>query len=203
MEKKKKSKNDDTIITHNKGNVEKGMSQPVIIVDQDAGIDMSENEGNEMMGCHLKITNQEKNNKGTKLGAKVTGSFKGRITSKNPGRATLETIVENIEKNKLTNIFKEQFQQVREDGNNNETTDEIRGFNFQEMGLHVGLPLHGAPNVPRPPDLQIVPPFINISPAAPVTDNFNLEKENFLDASDQVGEDSDMEVVKETPLGDA
>ncbi|KAK2387120.1 zinc ion binding / nucleic acid binding protein [Trifolium repens] len=78
----KKAKNDDTIIAHNKGNVEKGMSQPVIIVDQDAGIVMSENEGNEMMGCHLRAANQEKNIKGAKLGARVTGIKKGRTTSK-------------------------------------------------------------------------------------------------------------------------
>jgi hypothetical protein len=134
-----------------RGALKKGMSQPVIIVDQDA---------------------------------------------------TLENIVENIEKNQLANIFKEQFQQVRESGNNNGTTNVIMGFNSQ-MGLQVGLSMNGEPNVPRPPDLLNVHPLLISPPLTHNREDTNVEKENFLDASDQVGDgssDSDMEVVQETPL---
>jgi hypothetical protein len=172
----KNSKNDVAIISHNnKGSVEKGMSQPVIIVDQDANIDISEKEGNELVGGQLKSANQEKNNKGAKLGARVTGSLKGRTTSKNTGRATLENIVENIEKNQLANIFKEQFQQVRESGNNNGTTNVIMGFNSQ-MGLQVGLSMNGESNVPRPPDLLNVPPLLISPPLTHNREDTNVER---------------------------
>jgi hypothetical protein len=94
---------------------------------------------------------------------------------------------------------------VRESGNNNGTTNDGTSFNFQKMGLHVGLSMNGEPNVPRPPDLLNVPPFLNSPPFPHNREDTNVEKENFLDASDQVGDgssDSDMEVVKETPLGE-
>jgi hypothetical protein len=71
------------------------------------------------------------------------------------------------------------------------------------MGLHVGLTMNEGPNIPRPPDLLKVPPFLNSPPLIHNREDSNVEKENFMDASDQVGDgssDSDMEVVQETPL---
>jgi hypothetical protein len=66
----------------------------------------------------------------------------------------------------------------------------------------MGLMLSGGPNVPRPPDFMDAPPIINITSNFQQKEDINVEKENFLDASDQVGDgssDSDMEIVKETP----
>jgi hypothetical protein len=203
IEKGRNNQINDIVNSHKKKSVGSGNNNKVVIANQGAGEICVEKDNSMGLSWQQKEVNQEKSIKPVKLGARVTESFKGRLNSKNNGRATLDHFVENIEKNKLANLVKEQVRQVKENGDKEAIVKERRGFNFQEMGLHVGLPLHGAPNVPRPPDLQIVPPFINISPSVPVTDNFNLEKENFLDASDQVGEDSDMEVVKETPLGDA
>jgi hypothetical protein len=108
--------------------------------------------------------------------------------------------VENIEKNKLVEIFKENFKPEREKMNREMHFSgppiAVRDFVPQNMGLSLGLPLSVEPNAPRPPDSLINTPFISCPPI--------LENENFLDASDQVGDgssDSDMEVVKETPLG--
>jgi hypothetical protein len=71
------------------------------------------------------------------------------------------------------------------------------------MGLQVGLSMNGEPNVPRPLDLLNVPHLLISPPLTHNREDTNVEKENFLDASDQVGDgssDSDMEVVQETPL---
>ncbi|KAK2376903.1 zinc ion binding / nucleic acid binding protein [Trifolium repens] len=201
----KKRKNNDTIIIIKDGGADKGSNKSVIIADHDGDVDCVEEEENEVMSCQLKAANQEKNIKGSKLGARVTGSFKGRSTSKNNGKATLENIVESIEANKLANLFREQFQQGRENGNHNGIANEARGFNIQEVGLPVNLTMNGDPNVPRPPDSLHTPPTFNSPPLLQNKEDINVEKENFLDASDQVGDgssDSDMEVVKETPTGD-
>ncbi|KAK2384311.1 zinc ion binding / nucleic acid binding protein [Trifolium repens] len=200
------NQNNDTINSHKKKSAGSGKNNLVIIANQGTGASCAEKEDNVGLSWQQKEGNQEKSLKPVKLGARVTESFKGKSTSKNNGRATLDHLVENIEKNKLANLVKEQIRQPRESGDKEGIVMDGRGFNFQEMGLHVGLPLKGAPNVPRPPDFQNVPPFINTPPPVQATDDINQEKENFLDASDQVGEgssDSDMEVVKETPLGDA
>jgi hypothetical protein len=62
--------------------------------------------------------------------------------------------------------------------------------------------LSGGPNAPRPPDSMNAPPLINTISTSQQKEDVNVEKENFLDASDQVGDgssDSDMDIVKETP----
>jgi hypothetical protein len=196
----KRSQNDGTIITNKKGSHEKGRSQSLIIATQSIDVDKPEKERNVALSCPIKTTNQEKNIKGTKLGARATGSFKGKILSKNNGRTTVENIVENIEKNDLANIFKEKFQQVKISEKNNESAKGGGGFNFQEVGLHVGLPMIGDPNTPRPPDMLVVPP------SASVPDHKNEdtigEGEIFEDANDQgsnMGSDSEMDIVRETP----
>jgi hypothetical protein len=187
------------------GGADKGNNKSVIIADHDGDVDCVEEEKNEVMSCQLKAANQEKNNKGTKLGARVTGSFKGRAISKTNGKATLENIVVNRETNKMTTLFREQFQQGRGNGNHNGIVNDPRGFKFQAVGLPVNLTMNGDPNVPRPLDSLHTPPISNSPPLLQNKEDSNVEKENFLDASDQVGDgssDSDMEVVKETPAGD-
>jgi hypothetical protein len=130
------------------------------------------------------------------------------ISSKSSGRVTLDNLVENIEKNKLAEIFKENFKPEREKMNREMHFSgppiAVRDFVPQNMGLSLGLPLSVEPNAPIPPDSLINTPFISCPPILHNKEDTNIENENFLDASDQVGDgssDSDMEVVKETPLG--
>jgi hypothetical protein len=119
----------------------------------------------------------------------------------------LDHIEKNIGKNKLANIFKEQFHQVRDSGNNSEIIKASGGSNCNEMGLHVGLAINGNPNIPRPPDLLNAPtgntsttPLI-ITPSQTQNEDVTVEGEIFEDANDQgsnMGSDSEMEIVRET-----
>jgi hypothetical protein len=117
---------------------------------------------------------------------------------KNNGRSNPEHIVENIEKNNMANIFKTQFTPIREKKSKDGAPKDNNGFNFHDKGLM----LSGGPNAPRPPDFMTAPPILNTISTTQQKEDFNVEKENFLDASDQVGDgssDSDMDIVKETP----
>ncbi|WJX39047.1 hypothetical protein P8452_26637 [Trifolium repens] len=159
-------------------------------------------DGEEVACGQLQMASHEKFGKGTKLGARNIESFKGRAANKNNSRVTVENKVENSEKNKLANIFKEKFQQGREIGNINGIPNEKGVLSQQEGGLPLGLTKNGGPYAPRPPDLLITPPFVTNQLFTQNKEDGNVEKENFLDASDQVGDgssDSDMDVVKETP----
>jgi hypothetical protein len=200
-----KEQNNEPIIIHKEGGTGKRKYNTTIIANtnqevanQEVGADFFEKEGIDELSSQLIGTNQEKIIRATKLGARVTGSFKGRPAGKNNGRTNPEHIVENIEENNLANIFKTKFTPMREKKGKDGAPKENSGFNFQDMGLM----LSGGPNVPRPPDFMDAPPIINITSNFQQKEDINVEKENFLDASDQVGDgssDSDMEIVKETP----
>jgi hypothetical protein len=67
----------------------------------------------------------------------------------------------------------------------------------------MGLPMNEDPNAPRPPDMLIVPPQ-TIVPDQSQTRNEDtlIEGEIFEDANDQgsnIGSDSEMDIVRETP----
>jgi hypothetical protein len=196
-----KENNNETIISHKERGTGKRKNNSVIIANQEGpeheiGAEAFEKEGIDEVSSQLIGTIQEKIIRTTKLGARVTGSFKGKAAGKNNGRTNPDHIVENIEKNNLANIFKTKFTPMREKKEKEGATKD--GFNFQDMGLM----LSGGPNVPRPPDSMDTPPIINITSNSQQKEDINVEKENFLDASDQVGDgssDSDMEIVKETP----
>jgi hypothetical protein len=67
------------------------------------------------------------------------------------------------------------------------------------MGPQMSLPSFLPPNVPRPPDIHVVPPNDTFSHQM---ENYNIEGDNFLDASYQGitgSSDSEMECVRETP----
>jgi hypothetical protein len=188
---------------------EKRNNDSVIIGNKVIELDFVTKERNDVLSGSARESNQEKSNRISKLGARVTGNFKGKSVSKNIGRPNGECDVEksNGENIKLTGNYKGKFNQVREKWERgrkfNEPPKELAGLNYQGVGLSMDSSMNGEPNVPRPPDLLNAPPFISSNP------NYNnedttIEKENFLDASDQVGNessDSDMELVKETPLG--
>jgi hypothetical protein len=208
--KRKKSQNEGIITNQQKGGVDKGVNKAAIIGSNDGGIDclmISEvsKYGNEVASGHMPTASHDKLLKGTKLGARNTGSFKGRSVNKHNSRVTVENKGENLEKNNLANIFKEKFQPDKESGNISGTLNEKDGLRQQEVGLPLGLSMNGGPYTPRPPDLLNTPPFFNNPLFIQNKEDGNVEKENFLDASDQVGDgssDSDMDVVKETPTSE-
>jgi hypothetical protein len=188
---------------------EKRNNDSIIIGNKVIELDFVTKERNDVLSGSARESNQEKSNRISKLGARVTGNFKGKSVSKNIGRPNGECDVEksNGENIKLTGNYKGKFNQVREKWERGrkfkEPPKELAGLNYQGVGLSMDSSMNGEPNVPRPPDLLNAPPFISSNP------NYNnedttIEKENFLDASDQVGNessDSDMELVKETSLG--
>jgi hypothetical protein len=164
--KRKKSQNEVIIPNQQQGGVEKGVINAAIIGVNDGGVDCVvltelDKDGDEVASRILQTVNHEKIFKGTKLGARNKGSFKGRSASKNNSRATMENMVDNLEKNKLPNIFTEQFQPVRESGNISGIPNEKGGLSHKEVGLPLGLTLNGGPYAPRPPDLLNTPPYFN------------------------------------------
>jgi hypothetical protein len=206
---KNKNQSYEAIIGLHDEGTEKGENNSVIIANQVIDVDCFIKEGSDVMSCQPRATNQDKTARDAKLGARVTGSFKGRSSSKSSGRAHVDTMVVNKEQNKLAGIFKDQFNRERDQGKKemriNETQNDKGESNFHDTGLHLGPTMNGEPNAPRPPDLLNVPPFISSPPFLQLKEDTIIEKENFLDASDQVGDgssDSDMEIVKETPIGD-
>jgi hypothetical protein len=208
--KRKKSQNEVIIANPQKGGLESGVTKAVIMGNNDRGAECLviaelSKDGEEVACGQMQMASHEKSVKGTKLGARNTGSFKGRIANKNNSRATVENKVESSEKNKLANIFKEKFQPSREFGNLNGIPNEKGGLSHQEVGLPLGFTKNGGPYAPRPPDLLITLLIVTNPLFTQNKEDGNVEKENFLDASDQVGDvssDSDMEVVKETPTSE-
>ncbi|KAK2399216.1 zinc ion binding / nucleic acid binding protein [Trifolium repens] len=180
----KQQHNDEIIVIQEEG-ANKGKNISNMIENQDTCVDYQKKNATEGMSWQQRDGNHEKNSRDIKLGARVS-NFKGRAVSKNCGRATLENIVENIEKNKLATISRDIFKP------------------FKEMGPQMGLFMNGDPNTPRPPDVLNAPSLISNMTNYQYIEVPSVEKENFLDANDQVGDgssDSDMEVVKETPNG--
>ncbi|KAK2425036.1 zinc ion binding / nucleic acid binding protein [Trifolium repens] len=199
----------DAMIGEQKGGAGKRKNKSIIIANKVIDVDCYTKEDNGVISCHPRSNSQEKNTRISNLGARLTSNFKGRPNSKGSGRASLDNIVENFEKNKLAGIFKEQFNPEREkrDGEMkfNGPSNPIRDSSSQDLGLPFGLSMSGPPNAPRPPDLQNNLLITSSTPISNNKEDSNLEKDNFLDASDQVGEgssDSDMEVVNETLPGD-
>jgi hypothetical protein len=198
-----------TMIGHHGNGAKRGNNESIIIGNKVIELDFATKERNDVLSGPARESNQEKSNKIARLGARVTGSFKGKLVSKNNGKATVDFGVEksNMENNNLAGNYKGKFNQEREKWEKgrklNGPQKELAGLHYQEVGLSMDLSMNGEPNVPRPPDLLNAPPFIS-NPPNYNTEDTNIDKENFLDASDQVGNessDSDMEVVKETPLG--
>jgi hypothetical protein len=193
----------------NKRAKKKDSNEEVIIVHKENVSDLRNDIGSSLYYSQGQPSNQERRVH-TKLGARVTGTFKERSNGKFHGRSTMESFVDSLEKNQMVNLLTTQFNNVKTSGdqhvhakqsqrNNKGVSNRDGEPNKEGMGPQMSLPSFLPPNVPRPPDIHVVPPNDTFSHQM---ENYNIEGDNFLDASDQGitgSSDSEMECVRETP----
>jgi hypothetical protein len=162
------------------------------------------------------VQNQGKLIKDSKLATRVTERFKGKIGNGPVLKKGSEKRSDLLDPSKEEKLIDVQIKKASLEGESQKkndldiTTKEHKEMNGQSGSTLPSLSSHennlgpkniALPNVPRPPNIYVTPPNLNDNVAV-LHDSSVMEGDKFIDATNKdtlVSDESDMEVVVETP----